>query len=91
MRGQPAQVLLDGRASDAVAAVVLEYVEGQDLGGDPRVEHANQCAARLHLFGTYLARPSWELWKWILSCANTCGPDWDRTSDLPRVRRTLSR
>lgn len=24
-----------------------------------------------------------------VSRANTCGPGWDRTSDLPRVKRTL--
>jgi hypothetical protein len=30
-----------------------------------------------------------DTWK-AGTCADACGPGWDRTSDLPRVKRTLS-
>jgi hypothetical protein len=42
VRGQSAEVVLTGGAGDVSAAVVVEYVEGQDLGGGARVEHAHR-------------------------------------------------
>ena len=30
------------------------------------------------------------VWQLYFACKDTCGPGWDRTSDLPRVKRTLS-
>jgi len=42
VRGQSAEVVLNGGAGDVSAAVVVEYVEGQDLGGGARVEHAHR-------------------------------------------------
>ncbi len=37
VRGQPAEVVLDGGAGDVVAAVVVEDVEGEDFGGGARM------------------------------------------------------
>ena len=42
MRGQSAEIVLNGGVGDVSAAVVVEYVEGQDLGGSARVEHAHR-------------------------------------------------
>jgi hypothetical protein len=42
VRGQSAEVVFNGGAGDVSAAVVVEYVEGQDLGGGARVEHAHR-------------------------------------------------
>ena len=40
MRGQSAEMVFDVGAGDRLAHGVVEYVERQDLGGGPRIEHA---------------------------------------------------
>ena len=61
-------------------------------GSNP-VPARNYAAPRTSLLrrsGTYVARDSEVRQKPYLTCVDACGPGWDRTSDLPRVKRTLS-
>ena len=48
MRGQSAEMVFNGFAGDMLAAVVAQYVQGQDFGGGARIEHAHSFPRIFH-------------------------------------------
>jgi hypothetical protein len=70
------------RGARRAAAHLASYPPGAGQSKEP----ANVAVPLLLAFGMYLARGSKIQTKPSLSCTDACGPGWDRTSDLPRVK-----